>query len=72
MVPRTARLIAQLNAASDALIGLTERIPSDRWLFVATPGEWSPGKDAEHVGDGNALHQWLVRSSLGQHVGRGL
>lgn len=67
---RAARLVEQLLDASNALIGLAERIPADRWLDVNTPGEWSPGKDAEHVADGNALHQWVVRSTLRHQPGK--
>jgi DinB family protein len=66
---RTTHLLEQLQDASNALVGLAERIPSDRWLDVATPGEWSPGKDAEHVADGSALHLWVVRSTLRQQTG---
>jgi DinB superfamily len=66
---RAAHLVEQLRDASNALIGLAERIPAQRWLHVATPREWSPGKDAEHVAHGNALHQWIVRSSLHQQSG---
>src|SRR5579859_1809916 len=67
---RAAHLVERLQAASNALIGLAERIPADRWLDVTVPGEWSLGKDAEHVADGNALHQWIVRSTLRQPVGK--
>ena len=66
---RAARLVEQLQTASDALIGVAEQVPAERWLEVAAPGEWSPGKDAEHVADGNALHQWVVRSTVRQRVG---
>jgi len=62
--------VEQLHAASDALIAQVERIPAADWPHVSTPGEWSPGKDAEHVADGNALHQWVVRSALRQRAGK--
>jgi DinB superfamily len=67
---RAAQLVEELLAASNALIGLADGISAERWVEVATPGEWSPGKDAEHVADGNALHQWLVRSALGLRAGK--
>jgi DinB superfamily len=67
---RATQLVEQQQDASDALVGLAERIPAQRWTEVATPGEWSPGKDAEHAADGNALHQWMVRSTLRQQAGR--
>jgi hypothetical protein len=63
-------LVEQLQAASCALIGVVERIPAQRWVGLAKPGEWSPGKDAEHVAEGNALHQWVVRSTLRQQPGK--
>ena len=66
---RAAHLVEQLREASDALIRLVERIPATQWGHVTTPGEWSPGKEAEHVADGNALHQWVVRSTLRQQTG---
>ena len=67
---RGAHLVEHLRDASSAQIEVVEWIPSERWLEVATPGEWSPGKDAEHVAEGNALHQWVVRSSVRQEPGK--
>jgi DinB superfamily len=67
---RAARLVDELQAASDALIGLARGISAEGWVRVASSGEWSPGKDAEHVADGNALHQWVVRSTLGPRAGK--
>jgi hypothetical protein len=64
--PRAANLADRLEAASLALATLFERIDSDAWLAVPAPGVWSPGKDAEHVADGNVLHQWVVRLTIGQ------
>lgn len=66
---RAAALVEELQIVRDALLDLIERIPADRWSRVDAPGQWSPGKDAEHVADGNALHQWVVRSAL--HLKRG-
>ena len=66
---RAAHLIEQLHDASDTLLGLIQRITDTQWPHVATPGEWSPGKEAEHVAEGNALHQWVVRSTLRQQAG---
>jgi DinB family protein len=67
---RAAELVERLHEASEALIGLVEGIAVDRWAEVARPGEWAPGKDAEHVAEGNALHLWFVRAALGQRIGR--
>ena len=61
-------LVAQLRTAAEALIAIVERIDPERWLLVPGPGVWSPGKDAEHVAEGAAYHQWIVRLSLGQRV----
>jgi hypothetical protein len=63
---RAAQLAADLDAAAEALISLLEQIPAERWARVPAPGVWSPGKDAEHVADGNVLHQWVVRLTIGQ------
>jgi hypothetical protein len=61
---RALELAARLRVASDDLIALVESIPASRWSLVSKAGVWSPGKDAEHVADGNAYHQWIVRSSV--------
>jgi hypothetical protein len=63
--PRARALVEQLREAADALIGVVEHIDPADWMRVPGPGVWSPGKDAEHVADGAALHQWLVRVTLG-------
>ena len=63
---RAAKLAAHLDAVTAALISLLERVPPEHWGMVPAPGVWSPGKDAEHVADGNVLHQWVVRLTIGQ------
>jgi hypothetical protein len=63
-------LVEQLHAASEALITLIEAIEPTHWLQVPRGGVWSPSKDAEHVAEGNALHQWHIRQSLGHKAGR--
>jgi hypothetical protein len=63
---RASALVEQLRAAADLFIALVEGIGPDQWLRVPGPGAWSPSKDAEHVADGAAYHQWLVRLSLGE------
>jgi hypothetical protein len=61
-----ARVLAdQLRAAAAGLIGVIERIEPERWDRVGKPGEWSPGKDAEHAADAAAMHLWHVYLSLG-------
>jgi uncharacterized damage-inducible protein DinB len=64
--PRATALADRLTEARDSLISVLERIDLDDWLRVPAPGIWSPGKDAEHVADGNVLHQWVVGLTIGQ------
>ena len=66
---RAVALVEQLRDASEALIAVIERIEPERWVHVPAAGVWSPSKDAEHVAEGAAYHQWIVRLSLGQRVG---
>jgi hypothetical protein len=65
---RAAALVEQLRQAGEALIGLVASIEPEQWTKVPGPGVWSPGKDAEHVADGAAFHQWSIRLSLGQKM----
>jgi hypothetical protein len=65
---RATALVDRLRQVSEALIGLVGAIESERWMNVPGPGVWSAGKEAEHVADGAAYHQWIVRCSLGQKV----
>jgi uncharacterized damage-inducible protein DinB len=62
----TDSLIEQLHQASEALIGLLNTVDDERWSGQPCAGVWSIGKDAEHVADGNALHRWIVRVTLGE------
>ena len=66
---RAAALVEQLHAASQALIALIQGIDAAHWVQVPREGVWSAGKDAEHVVEGNAVHQWAVRQSVGQQAG---
>jgi hypothetical protein len=65
---RAPALAQQLRQVSDALLNLVGSIEPERWTKVPKPGVWSPGKEAEHVADGAAYHQWIVRLSLGERV----
>ena len=62
------RLVERLREAAAALIALIEPIDDRRWRHIAKPGVWSIGKDAEHVADAAAYHQWIVRLTIGQKV----
>jgi hypothetical protein len=63
---RSIELADRLTDARDALTALLERVDGQAWQRVPGPGVWSPGKDAEHIADGNILHQWVVRLTIGQ------
>lgn len=65
---RAATLVRELQSASNAFVALVRSIPPELWLRVASPGVWSPSKDAEHVADAAIYHQWIVRSTLRQKV----
>jgi hypothetical protein len=65
---RAAALVEQLREVAEALIEQVVSIDPEQWTKLPRPGVWSPGKDAEHVADGAAYHQWLIRVSLGQKV----
>jgi uncharacterized damage-inducible protein DinB len=64
--PRATALADRLTEARDSLISVLERIDLEDWLRVPALGVWSASKDAEHVADGNVLHQWVVRLTIGQ------
>jgi hypothetical protein len=66
--PRARALVDQLRKAAEELIALVEDIDSVRWVHVPSAGVWSPSKDAEHVADGAAYHQWIVRRTIGDNV----
>ena len=63
--PRAVALASQLRATAAGLIDTIECIQPEVWDRVRKPGEWSPGKDAEHVTDAVALHLWHVCDALG-------
>ena len=37
-------------------------------MAVPAPGVWSIGKDAAHVAEAAAYHQWIVRLTIGEKV----
>jgi hypothetical protein len=63
--PRARALAAKLRTVATGLVATIESIDSEAWDSLRKPGEWSPGKDAEHVTDAAALHFWRVTSTLG-------
>jgi hypothetical protein len=65
---RAIALAEQLREACAALVSVVEQIEPERWLHSPAAGVWSPSKEAEHVAEGAAYHQWIVRLTLGQKV----
>ena len=65
---RSTLLAHRLREAAADLIALIERIDGRQWGDIAHPGVWSIGKDAEHVADAAAYHQWIVRLTIGEKV----
>jgi len=66
--PRAAALAANLREAAAGLISVLEATEEDRWRQVPQPGAWSISKDAEHVIEAAAYHQWIVRLTIGDRV----
>jgi len=62
---RALALASKLRAAAAGLIATIESVDPQAWDQLRKPGEWSPGKDAEHVTDATAMHFWRVCSTLG-------
>ncbi|HLZ26749.1 MAG TPA: DinB family protein [Chloroflexota bacterium] len=63
MTERAAVLTQHVRAAGAALIHTVAQVDDADWGRVVEDGVWSPGKDAEHVTQGAAYHQWLVRTT---------
>jgi hypothetical protein len=61
-------LVADLHAASAALIASVEQTRPELWWRVPAASEWSLGKVAAHVADAATYHQWIVRVTIGQKV----
>ena len=65
---RAGQLVERLQENAAVLIAVIEQIDDRHWRHIAKPGVWSIGKDAEHVADATAYHQWIVRLTIGQKV----
>ena len=65
---RATVLASDLESASEAVVEILENVPPDRWTHVPGPGVWSVGKDAEHMSEAAAYHQWIIRRTIGQPV----
>jgi len=58
-------LAATLRDVAARLMATIEGIDPEAWDRLRKPGEWSPGKDAEHVTDALTLHFARVCGALG-------
>jgi hypothetical protein len=65
---RAKELATDLRVAASELIAVVEAIEPERWGHVPGPSIWSVGKDAEHVAEAAAYHQWIVRFTIGHEV----
>jgi hypothetical protein len=65
---RVRKLVTDLDAAATALIAVLEGVDVQRWMLVPAPGAWSIGKEAAHVAEAAAYHQWIVRLTIGEKV----
>lgn len=61
-------MAARLREAVAGLTSILGSIDEDRWRHVPTAGAWSISKDAEHVIEAAAYHQWIVRRTIGDPV----
>jgi uncharacterized damage-inducible protein DinB len=65
---RAAAFATRLWEASERLVAMIEPIDDARWRHVPEPGVWSVGKEAEHVAEAAAYHQWILRLTIGEKV----
>ena len=61
-------LAARLEQAAAALVSVIQHVETDLWQHIPAPGEWSIGKDVEHVIEAAGYHQWIVRLTIGEKV----
>jgi hypothetical protein len=65
---RAATLAARLEQAAAALVSVIQHVETDLWQHIPAPGEWSIGKDVEHVIEAAGYHQWIVRLTIREKV----
>ena len=65
---RAARLAADLESTAAALLAVLDGVDGQRWMAVPEPAAWSIGKEAVHVVEATAYHQWIVRLTIGEKV----
>jgi uncharacterized damage-inducible protein DinB len=67
---RSAALASRLDQAARDFIEVIERVDDGAWRRTPAPAVWSISKDAEHVAEASAYHQWIVRLTIGENVPR--
>lgn len=67
---RSAALATRLGEAAETLIAVVEPIDDGAWRHTSDPTMWSISKDAEHICEATAYHQWIVRLTIGEKVPR--
>ena len=65
---RSAVLASRLREEAAQLIALVARSDGEAWRRTPSPEEWSISKEAEHVADAAAYHQWIVRMTIRERV----
>lgn len=50
------------------MIAVIAQTDLDRWGRIPAPGVWAIGKDAEHVIQATAYHEWILRLTIGETV----
>ena len=66
---RAQHLARRLEEAASRLIAVIQSVDREQWLALPGPGVWAIGKEAEHVAEAGAFHQWIVRMTIGERVG---
>jgi hypothetical protein len=69
-VTRGAALVVSLREAEARVRAVLAAVDERSWSAIPSPGVWSIGKEAEHIAEAALLHQWQVRLTIGEPVGR--
>lgn len=65
---RAARLSEGLRDAVARFVAVITSVDEDAWRHLPALGVWSAGKEAEHVAEAMAYHQWIIRLTIGEKV----
>ncbi|HET7520233.1 MAG TPA: DinB family protein [Candidatus Limnocylindria bacterium] len=66
---RATELVARLEAAAARLLDVIARLDDGDWHAAPVAGEWSIGRELEHVAEAAGYHRWIVRLTIGEKVG---